>query len=89
RSRRRPIVIMRRAHLFPGQASAVAAILGKHPDALIVSVREPFDVAVATGALHVLCTYGDEEPSMVGLAEVLTGRAAPAGTLPVELGAVR
>lgn len=89
RARRRPVVIMRRAHLFRGQASAVTAILARYPDALVVSAREPFDVAVATGALHLLCTYGDEEPSMAGLADIITGRDAPVGALPVGLSAVR
>lgn len=87
-AQRRPIVVMRRAHLFAGQAAAVAAILQAYPDALIVSAREPFDALHLAGATHVLCTYGDEEPSMAGLAEIIVGREAPAGRLPLELSAV-
>lgn len=88
RAGRRPIVMMRRAHIFAGQAEAVAAILRRYPDALIVSVREPFDALNLAGAAHVLCTYGDERPSIEGLAEVILGRETPGGTLPLELSAV-
>lgn len=88
RAGRRPLVTMRRAHIFAGQAEAVVAILRRYPDALIVSVREPFDALNVAGAAHVLCTYGDERPSIEGLAEVILGREAPRGTLPLELSAV-
>ena len=88
RAQRRPLVMMRRAHVFAGQAEAVGAILCRYPDALIVSLREPFDALRIAGATHVLCTYGDEKPSIEGLAEVILGREAARGVLPLDLSAV-
>lgn len=87
-SRRRPIVLMRRAHLIPGQARAVAAILERFPDGLLVSVREPYDCALFPQAQHVLATYGDNAASLGGLADVIFGDGVATGVLPVDLAAV-
>jgi len=88
RSGRRPIVLMRRAHVYAGQARAVERILDGRPDALLISTREPFDAAEFARARDVLCTYGDDRPSIDGLNDVIFGGAAPAGTLPLEIAAV-
>jgi hypothetical protein len=78
-----PIVLMRRAHVYPQQKIAIQRILNAHPDALLVSLREPFDAFEFPAARNVLCTYGDDAPSIAGLAAVLSGGAA-AGTLPIH-----
>ncbi len=84
-SQRRAIVLARRAHLHAGQAAAIAAIVERQPDALVISVQEPFDAELFTEARHVLATYGDEAPSIAGLADVLFGGAPATGALPVAI----
>jgi beta-N-acetylhexosaminidase len=85
---RRPIVLTRRAHLYPQQAEAVDRLLGLDRDALVVSMREPYDIALFAQARHVLAAYGDDEASIGGLADVLFGNSTPEGTLPVALALV-
>ena len=87
--RNAPIVLARRAHLYSQQARAIARILEGFPDALIVSVREPFDVECFPNARNLLATYGDDRPSMEGLAQVLFAGARPTGEFPVRWLAVR
>ncbi|MDQ2679612.1 MAG: beta-N-acetylhexosaminidase [Candidatus Eremiobacteraeota bacterium] len=82
---RQPIILMRRAHIYPEQASAIATLLKAKPDSVLISVREPFDVALFPQARTVLCTYGDERVSLQGLGEVLFGGVIPSGKLPVTL----
>jgi beta-N-acetylhexosaminidase len=82
---KRPIVLMRRAHVYSGQAAAVRAVLEAFPDALLVSTREPFDAFMFDSARHVLCTYGDDKPSMQGLSDVLFGGAPIEGRFPLGL----
>lgn len=80
---KRPIVLMRRAHIYRGQKAAVERILVAHPDAVLVSLREPFDAFDFPQARHVLCTYGDDAPSIVGLAAVLFDGVPPRGIFPI------
>ncbi len=87
-SRRRPVVLMRRAHVIPGQARAVATIVERFPDTLLVSVREPYDCALFPQARHLLATYGDDAVSLGGLADVIFGDGLATGVLPVDLAAV-
>lgn len=79
---KRPIVLMRRAHVYAQQAAAVRAIANAFPDALLVSTREPFD-AFMFDARDVLCTYGDDKPSMEGLSDVLFGGSPAEGRFPL------
>jgi beta-N-acetylhexosaminidase len=87
-SGRRAIVLARRAHLHPTQAQAIATILQLYPDAVIVSLMEPFDILLFAAARHLLAIYGDDAPSIGGLADVLFGNSLPTGQLPVTLVAV-
>jgi beta-N-acetylhexosaminidase len=82
---RRPLLLARRAHSHASQAAAIAQIVDRFPDALVVSLREPYDVPLFTGARHVIAAYGDDEASIGGLADVIFGNAMPTGTLPVTL----
>jgi beta-N-acetylhexosaminidase len=84
-SERRPIVLARRAHVYPAQARAIAAIVERFPDALVVSMREPFDVPLFANARHVVAMYDDSAPSIGALADVLFGSGAAPGRLPVAL----
>jgi hypothetical protein len=81
---KRPVVLMRRAHVYGTQAQAVERVLDAFPDALFVSTREPFDALDLSRARNVLCTYGDDAPSMAGLADVIFGGAAPEGRYPLH-----
>jgi beta-N-acetylhexosaminidase len=83
RTQRRPLLLVRRAHLHPPQSQAVRAILQRYPDAMVVSVQEPYDCALFTSARHLLAAYGDDAASMGGLADVLFGSSMPTGRLPV------
>ena len=82
-SGRRAIVLSRRAHLHSAQAQAIATILQLYPDAVVVSLMEPFDLPLFVTARHLLATYGDDAPSIGGLADVLFGNSIPTGRLPV------
>jgi beta-N-acetylhexosaminidase len=84
-SQRRPIVLARRAHVYPAQARAIAAIVARDPDALVVSVREPFDVPLFASARHVVAMFDDSAPSIGALADVLFGAGSTRGHLPVEI----
>jgi hypothetical protein len=84
-SRRRAILLARHAHLHPSQAQAIATILLRYPDAVVVSLLEPFDLALFDAAHHLLATYGDDSASIGGLADVLFGSSMPTGHLPVSL----
>jgi beta-N-acetylhexosaminidase len=84
-SQRRPVVFARRAHLHPGQAQAIRAVVDRSPDALVVSLLEPFDLPLFPGARHLLAAYGDDCASIGGVADVLFGGSMPTGRLPVAL----
>ncbi|HEY2554178.1 MAG TPA: glycoside hydrolase family 3 N-terminal domain-containing protein [Candidatus Cybelea sp.] len=84
-SDRRPILLARRAHLHASQAEAIDALVARYPDALAVSLLEPYDLPLFAGARHLLAAYGDDAASIGGLADVLFGNSMPSGKLPVEL----
>jgi beta-N-acetylhexosaminidase len=84
-SDRRPILLARRAHLHRAQAEAIAAVVARYPDALVVSLLEPFDLPLFASARHLLAAYGDDAASIGGLADVLFGNSMPTGKLPVAL----
>ena len=83
RTGRRPLVLARRAHLHDAQAAAIAAIVQRFPDAVVVSLLEPFDVPLFPYARHLLANYGDEPVSLGGLADVLFGGHLAGGVLPI------
>ncbi len=83
RSRRRPLLLARRAHRHPAQAEGIARILEGYPDALVVSLLEPYDVPLFSAARHLLATCGDTDVSIAGLADVIFGGSMPVGRLPI------
>lgn len=78
-------IVSRRAHVYSGERAAIHRLLERFPDALLVSAREPFDLACFPQARNVACIYGDEAISLEGLADVMTGRCTAHGRLPVAL----
>jgi hypothetical protein len=81
---RRPILLARRAHLHPAQAAAIVRIVERYPNALVVSLLEPFDLPLFAAARHLLAAYGDDVVAIGGLADVIFGGSMPSGTLPVQ-----
>ena len=79
------VVMMRRAHLFADQQAAIARILARAPEAILISAREPYDLALFPAARAIAAIYGDEAVSIAGLADVMAGRAIGRGRLPVAL----
>jgi len=82
----RPLVILtRRAHLHAAQREAAARLLAAVPDAVVVSMLEPFDVACFPQARNLACCFGDEVTNVEALADVLCGRAGTRARMPVNL----
>jgi beta-N-acetylhexosaminidase len=84
-SHRRAIVLVRRAHIYPSQARAITSILREAPDALVISLREPFDLPLLRDARHLCAAYGDDAASIGGIADVIFGDGDAPGVLPVAL----
>jgi beta-N-acetylhexosaminidase len=82
-SRKRPIVLVRRAQEIPAQARAAQRIVERFPDTVVVCAREPFDCDLFAQARHLLAIYGDTAVSLAGLAGVLFGDGDALGVLPV------
>ena len=83
-SQRRPLLLAQRARRYSAQAGAIAEILDRYPDALVVSLFEPFDLGLFGNARHLLAAYGDDEASIGGIADVIFGGSMPTGRLPVS-----
>ncbi|MGA3037169.1 MAG: beta-N-acetylhexosaminidase [Vulcanimicrobiaceae bacterium] len=75
---RQIVIVMRRAHLHPGQAAAITRLLLAAPDSILISAREPYDASLFERAKNLACIYNDTEVSIEGLADVMTARAANA-----------
>jgi beta-N-acetylhexosaminidase len=84
-NRKRPLVLARRAHLYPRQAAAIERIVAEYPDAVVISMLEPYDVPLFARAATVLAAYGDDSAAVGGIADVLFGGSRPEGLLPVAL----
>ncbi len=79
------VLVIRQARLHAGQRAAVKRILALAPDAIVICAGEPFDAAAIPSARRVACIYGDEASALEGCADVLSGRIAPTGRLPVSI----
>jgi beta-N-acetylhexosaminidase len=79
----RPIVLMRRAHIYNKQSAAIESILKIRPDALLVSMLEPYDAFIFEGAPNLLCAYGDDELCINALGAVIFDGLPARGKLPV------
>ncbi len=75
---RQIVIVMRRAHLHPAQAAAIARLLQIASSAILISAREPYDAALFENAPNLACIYNDTEVSIEGLADVMTVYAANA-----------
>jgi beta-N-acetylhexosaminidase len=80
---RRPILLARRAYRHPAQVDAIAQILEGFPDALVVTLLEPFGLALFAKARHLVAAYGDDVAAIGGLSDVIFGGSMPTGRLPL------
>jgi beta-N-acetylhexosaminidase len=67
------------------QQSLVTALLGTGEPIVVAAVGGPYDIAYFPAASTYLAAYGYQPPSIIALADVLTGRAAATGHLPVTI----
>lgn len=79
------IIATRNAHLLPWQAGAAQAAIDRHPGALLLCLRNPYDADVISGAGVILCSNGDSAPSLEAAIDAICGDYAPAGTPTVNL----
>ncbi len=77
------VVMVRRARGQPAQRAAVDRILASVPHAIVISAAEPWDAFAFPHAQNVACIYGDDPLMLDACADVLCGRAAALGHLPV------
>ncbi len=79
------IIATRNAHLLPWQAQAAQAAIDRHPGAVLLCLRDPYDAEVISGAGVILCSNGDSAPSLAAAVDAICGDYAPGGMLTVNL----
>lgn len=79
------IAIARGAYRRELQARAVADLALFGAVVVVIAAAEPYDAAIAPGAAAVIATYGDDDDALAAAADVMLGRAAATGVLPVRL----
>jgi beta-N-acetylhexosaminidase len=79
------IAVARRAWAHRLQALAIADLALTAKPLIVVAVREPYDAAAVPAEAAVIATYGDDDASMEAAADVLLGKHAATGRLPVVL----
>lgn len=78
-----PLVVCTSSALFDAaQAERARTLL--RDGGIVCALRSPYDAALLSN-VPALLTYGDVPVSLDALADVLSGRAVPRGTLPVRL----
>ncbi|MCK6577846.1 MAG: beta-N-acetylhexosaminidase [Anaerolineae bacterium] len=79
------IVATRGAHLDEARVDAARQILRASRRSVLAALRSPFDAELfMDDAGAILCTFGDAEPQLAALVEVLVGQVVPSGRLPLE-----
>ncbi len=73
------------AHLYEPQAKAVNALLGLGKPAVVVALRNPYDLAVLPSAKTYLAVYGYRDSNVEAAVKVIFGEITPKGRLPVSL----
>ena len=79
------IVATRNAHMLPWQARAAQTVVNLHPEAILLCLRNPYDVDAISGAGAVLCSNGDSAPSLEAAVDAICGDFVPSGKLTVNL----
>lgn len=79
------VLATRNAHLIPQQHQIATELMEKALTTILVCLRNPFDVDVLPGAVAIICTLGDSNPSQQAAIDALLGKFTPTGKMPVIL----
>lgn len=79
------VVLVTRVWTSQPQRDLVRALQGSKKPVVVVSVREPYDLAHLPDVSTFVATYGFRPVSMKALARVLLGEVNPSGHLPVSI----
>ncbi|MFY0576381.1 glycoside hydrolase family 3 C-terminal domain-containing protein [Cystobacter fuscus] len=79
------VVLVNRVWTSNAQKALVRALQGANKSVVVVSVREPYDLAHLPDVSTYVATYGYQPVSMKALARVLVGEVNPSGHLPVSI----
>jgi beta-N-acetylhexosaminidase len=79
------VVLTHRVWTSKAQRDLVRALQGSNKPVVVVSVREPYDLAHLPEVSTYVATYGYRPVSMKALARVLLGEVNPSGRLPVAI----
>ncbi len=71
------------AHLNKGQQELLNLLLDLDKEVGVIALRNPFDLALCTGATAVLLTYEYTPTSVSALVNLFKGRITPQGRLPI------
>ncbi len=69
----------------PSQKHVLSLLLEKHPDLVLLSVMNPYDIVHYPQADTVLATYGLNAAALRAVGEIILGQRQAQGILPVEL----
>lgn len=78
------IILSYNAHLLPEQKDFLQKITALRNDAIIASIRNPYDLKAAPDIKTYLTSYSFRDSSLKALADVILGNIKPTGTLPVK-----
>jgi len=70
---------------YEAQAKLVSELLRIQPDAIVVALREPYDIRCFPEARNYVCTFGPNRCSLAALADALFGVYEPTGVAPVTI----
>jgi beta-N-acetylhexosaminidase len=79
------VVLLNRVWTSAAQRNLIASLEASGKPVVLVSVREPYDIAHLSNVNTFVATYGYRPISMKALAKVLLGRVNPSGKLPVDI----
>lgn len=81
----RALVITRNPAKNPAQLSFIREFLRNVPDAILISVWDPYDIRFFPDSEAYVCAYSYAPEAMYAVAKILLGQHSPVGKLPVDL----
>jgi hypothetical protein len=77
--------VTRNAHLDPEQQRAAQSLMDRARQTILLCLRNPYDVTVLKGAVAIICTHGDSNPSLQAAVDALCGDFVPSAEAVVPL----